>query len=938
MRLTRVRIEALRCFREPIEIDELQDGVNLFVGPNGAGKSAIVRAIRAAFFERSGSGSVTDLLPWGDPGAAPSVEVDFASGGHRYRLRKRFLAKKRCTLDIDGQAFENTEAEEHLADLLGFQYAGKGASKEAHWGVPGLLWIQQGAGQELYDAVGHATDHLRRALEASFGEVASTGGDEVFEQVRAERLKLLTPTGHATGELKLAAGLLVEATGKVETLAAQLAAYRDQVDRFGVLNAQILAAERDQPWKQSEAQAKSARNQLEQIARAREALAADRQLLEQAAAQIRLLEQHQAAFVEQGAKLAQRRQAAVETAAALAQAESGLSPRRQQLAAAQRAQDEAQALLARAERHERRRDLLERIAALQKRHGGLQAAIAQGGEILARLNRHRQDIAGRQIDEAQLQALRRNEREIHDIRLRLEAVATTLSYRLDPGKVVERDGARLEGAGRMQLVARTVLTIAQVGTLIIEPGAGQDAAELSAACVGLESAQERLLQSLGLDDLAAAEQRLLQRKAAELDAQVEQARLDQLAPQGLDALSTELAGIAGELGDLRARLAAMAAAEVAQPGAAQPETSFAEAPVPVVTQSPVPVMNKAPELSVDEARRAHAAAAAGLRAAQAAEQHARAAWDAARSAAAHAQAELSALQSAVEDPGQRQRVAQNQAELESTRQRLAALSTRVVSAEQAIQAAQPQVLQQDADRFTRSAAQALQAHGQHREEVIALQSQLDAAGAIGLEEQLAQARGNLDRLQRRHQELERRAKALDLLAGMLQAKRQALTQRLQAPLLTRLNHYLRLLMPGASLTIDEALRPVALSVQAREGGESGAGGFAELSFGTREQIGLISRLAYADLLKEASRPTLIILDDGLVNTDARRLSQMKRILYDAATRHQILLFSCHPERWADLGTRARDVLSLSRAPELRGAAAGAPDLAGLNDPVSTPGG
>ncbi len=52
MKLTHIRIEQFRQFREAIEIDDLQDGINLFSGPNEAGKSTIVAAIRAAFFER----------------------------------------------------------------------------------------------------------------------------------------------------------------------------------------------------------------------------------------------------------------------------------------------------------------------------------------------------------------------------------------------------------------------------------------------------------------------------------------------------------------------------------------------------------------------------------------------------------------------------------------------------------------------------------------------------------------------------------------------------------------------------------------------------------------------------------------------------------------------------------------------------------------------
>jgi len=37
-------------------------------------------------------------------------------------------------------------------------------------------------------------------------------------------------------------------------------------------------------------------------------------------------------------------------------------------------------------------------------------------------------------------------------------------------------------------------------------------------------------------------------------------------------------------------------------------------------------------------------------------------------------------------------------------------------------------------------------------------------------------------------------------------------------------------------------------------------------------MGVISRLAYADLLQQAGRPTLIILDDASVRSDTQRLA------------------------------------------------------------------
>jgi hypothetical protein len=181
---------------------------------------------------------------------------------------------------------------------------------------------------------------------------------------------------------------------------------------------------------------------------------------------------------------------------------------------------------------------------------------------------------------------------------------------------------------------------------------------------------------------------------------------------------------------------------------------------------------------------------------------------------------------------------------------------------------------------------------------------LEAWGAEGLEEQLSEKQAELEQCQRRYQELDRRARALDLLLTLLTDKRQALTRRLQAPLQKHLNHYLSLLFPNATLEVDEHLRPGTFN----RGNELGQ--IAELSFGAREQMGLISRLAYADLLREAQRPTLILLDDTLVHSDQNRLEDMKRILFDSASRHQILLFTCHPEKWQDLGVPPIDLQKL----------------------------
>lgn len=72
-------------------------------------------------------------------------------------------------------------------------------------------------------------------------------------------------------------------------------------------------------------------------------------------------------------------------------------------------------------------------------------------------------------------------------------------------------------------------------------------------------------------------------------------------------------------------------------------------------------------------------------------------------------------------------------------------------------------------------------------------------------------------------------------------------------------------------------------------------------------MALLMRLAYADILKDAGRPTLIILDDVLANSDAVRLGAMKRIHTDATKKHEILLLSCHEEDWKDMGVPMRSI-------------------------------
>jgi len=77
--------------------------------------------------------------------------------------------------------------------------------------------------------------------------------------------------------------------------------------------------------------------------------------------------------------------------------------------------------------------------------------------------------------------------------------------------------------------------------------------------------------------------------------------------------------------------------------------------------------------------------------------------------------------------------------------------------------------------------------------------------------------------------------------------------------------------------------------------------FDDLSGGAREQIGILLRLAAAQLVSKTEAMPLI-LDDTLGHTDAKRLETMGAILNSAAQTAQIIVMTCYPARYSYVGS------------------------------------
>lgn len=70
----------------------------------------------------------------------------------------------------------------------------------------------------------------------------------------------------------------------------------------------------------------------------------------------------------------------------------------------------------------------------------------------------------------------------------------------------------------------------------------------------------------------------------------------------------------------------------------------------------------------------------------------------------------------------------------------------------------------------------------------------------------------------------------------------------------------------------------------------------ELSRGTAEQLYLALRLALASVF-ESHDAFPIVIDDSLVNTDSARHKRVLEVLNEVSKKHQVILFTCHKERY-----------------------------------------
>ena len=888
MKIRALELENFRKFVRPVRIVGFADGLNALFGPQEFGKSTILAAVRGLLFERyrSKTEELRRMQPY-DSNAAPVVAMEFELADGRYRIEKRFLHREpyaRLTLP-GGARIEGDPAEEELQRRLGFAEPGMRGANDESMGIWGALWVTQGSSVALPDMAEGSRRTIQECLESEVGALAGGArGQEIRRATEEELAALVDRRGKARGRyldvLTQHAALRDELLPALRVRQREIAAELDGLQTADEDLRRATATDEDEADRKALADAGAQRDGALRLAEQLNAAEAARSLAEarakQAEDEASRRQQLAEAIAAATAALAKASEAQTAARASEAEIAAEAAARRAALKASESHQREAERAVVKLR-------ATGDLARLEEEAAVLDGALQRAQAAQARVN----ELAGRldaiKIDQAGLTKIRKAVRQQQAARAALQAVATRVSLEIEPGALgkVTVDGQPLSAPNeRLSVIDETRIAIAGIGQIAIQPVI-KDRGELDHDLRNAERDLERLLRAAGVADAEDAETRFAERQRLAGEAEVAKAEVLAHAP-ARPGLEVGPAALAAHVGRLRARLAAgLAELELAQaPSRADSERGL-EAAV---------AATKALSGQVEEARTASATQDARL--------------SEARTQAATAQANQA---SAAADLQRRQREREASVAAESDE----ALATRRESARQALAAATA-----ERDHMAQAAADANLAlieariqrltakQAQRRERIEHLRSiiqghriRIGEREGEGIDERIAQRERELAQLEDEKAVLERDVRVLQLLNAELETAERAAKERYMAPVVMRIRPYLQQLLPGAQVECDENF---AITAILRDGKPPE---LDRQSGGTQEQIAVLTRLAFAELLVDRGKPAAVILDDALVYSDPDRMERMFDILTHAARKAQIVILSCREALFQGLGAR-----------------------------------
>ena len=871
MRIRRIEVRDFRALVGTTRVEGLGDGLTVVAGENEEGKSTLLAAIRAVLFERHRVGGrvAERLLPFGAQ-VRPEVRLNFTIEGHDYSIFKAFCQRPAAELEGPNGRWTGEEAERELGRLLRTRVPGRGASKLEHRGIWGMLWVEQGSGYKPLELSDPARTALQSTLQREVGNIlGGETGHRLLDVVSERRSLLLDKRGNPRGEYKTCRERVVDLRHQMADVDAELETYSAQVDELAEAIRQREALSAEGTLQRLEARHSEFERAHEQVV-ALEASAeeAHRELEVKDAhlQRIELLHRQREELAQRLAESNASTEIQSKQTREVRRSLSALEAERDRFASALEAElDAERATEERLGEALARKDAGEHAERLRRAKRRLRASRKHAKAMAAIRTR----IRANPVDEKAIAELRQAQTLSQTTAARLEAAAASVIVRAE-GHTVRLGDRELTQGQTVFLIEPATLAIDGVGTIEVFPG-GEELERRAFERDEAQLALERRLEQIGFGSFEEATAAFETRRAFETELWELERRLHFEAPEGLGALEEQVSALEAALTH------ALAALELHEP--------------PKVDECELRVRQLA---AARERRRGEADAARGRL----------------QSIGERVETErrkLAGLEAKTEtlDEQVKQLRAQLAAERQTRSDEHLANALIDATAERQLCAQTLRAAQQSLERLDPEARKAALAAARAQLEaarqelrdldrnIRELRIHLTASGRAGLGERRSELENELAHEEASVQRLERVAGASDLLLRVLQEASEDAKRRFVEPVRKRVEPYLAVLLPNAELQIDAELRVHGL--RRNERNEP----FESLSVGTREQLTVLTRLAFADILYDDGQPVPVLLDDVLVYSDDERFARMKSILKAASERQQVLVFTCRERDWSD---------------------------------------
>ncbi|MGE4095528.1 MAG: hypothetical protein AB7G75_32340, partial [Candidatus Binatia bacterium] len=888
MILRSIRVAGWRCFVNPVCVGPFSDNLNVLHAPNATGKSTLFEALLRGLLDshRVTGQEVEALRPWGRS-LAPVVTVEFAHGGTNYRLTKRFLERPFSDLarQEDGhfvRLAEDEAADQQVREILSHNPPGRGLARPENWGLAQILWAPQGD-LAFTKLSGDVVADIREFLGV---QISGPGAGRLEEQIEDAYLQIYTPGG------KLRAGrdapAVVRLRDQLQQAIAQQSHAWEQQQAFedAARKVEDLRAQRTQVKRDAEALVK-ALTEARSDAEFYMALLADKReragQVESTEIQYRTLKERIEAIREAQKELREARETLVRL-----QADLPLWAREVEKCETEAAQEKSRLENIRTGREaveeaRQKADLARHYLDTKVKTEELRQhlrRIRQAEKVLTQCRKERGEVVA--PDTRTLRAIRKAARERDAAQIHLEAALITLEIVPEKAGSLEivageETGTRVLTPGRSTEIKgapEVVVEVCSIGRLRARGPAG--------SVEELRAERDRAVRHLselsrGFGTMSLEELEALQEKARELDKQVAAAETQLatlLADESVEKIEQEYSRMTAILEEILV---------------ARPE--WRETP---------------PDLSglitsADEIRRSFMTAV----------DEAETTWESAQNAFTVANKKKNELDVRLGETERQQRsletriadLSSNGKTNEEREVELKKLALAWDAATTALEAVETKLQTYGEDPRAAITKLEKQLRNAEEEATKALEAEKSEEGRLGYlsiqgsystlvqaEEEIATLRDDVAREELRinavrllHDTVTQcRAEALAAIVGPVQ---QAATRTLQRIAGGRLG----------GIQLGETFEPAYLLPQLAEMPVR----LDDVSGGEREQTYLATRLALAEVLAKEERQ-LVVFDDVLTATDTGRLARILTVLEEAAQRLQVLIITCHPERYRGL--------------------------------------